>query len=108
MPTHWTAVRSHQALIVAALLVAATPMRAQSVSDRAARADPLDPRAPVPALTYQSPLAGYRALGDNKAVPWKDANETVNRIGGWKAYAREAQQSDAPGPAPGQGGHKAH
>ena len=108
MPIHWTAVRSHQAFIVIALLMTVSPTRAQGASERAARADPLDPRAPVPALTYQSPLAGYRALGDNKAVPWKDANETVNRIGGWKAYAREAQQSDAPGPAPGQGGHKAH
>ena len=108
MPIHWIAVRSHQAFIIAALLVAASPIRAQSASDRAVRADPLDPRAPVPALSYQSPLAGYRALGDHKTVPWKDANETVNRIGGWKAYAREAQQSDAPGPAPGQGGHKAH
>jgi hypothetical protein len=57
----------------------------------------------VPAASYASPLAGYRRLGDDKRVSWKDANETVNRIGGWRVYTREAQQPDAAGSAPAAG-----
>jgi hypothetical protein len=51
-------------------------------------------------------------------VPWAQANETVNRIGGWRAYAREAQTPEpaaappgarvAPAPAPAHGGHEMH
>ena len=61
--------------------------------------DPLNPQVRVPVAVYVSPLAGYRRLGADKPVPWKEANETVNRIGGWRTYAREAQQPDAPAPA---------
>ena len=62
-------------------------------------ADPLDPQARVPAASYISPLSTYRRLGEDKPVPWKQANETVNRIGGWRTYTREAQQPDAAAPA---------
>ncbi|MEI8267391.1 MAG: hypothetical protein WCI59_16805 [Betaproteobacteria bacterium] len=62
-------------------------------------ADPLNPKARVPPAVYVSPLAGYRRLGEDKPVPWKEANETVNRIGGWRAYAREASQPDPAVPA---------
>jgi hypothetical protein len=62
-------------------------------------ADPLDPQARVPAATYISPLSTYRRLSEDKPLPWKEANETVNRIGGWRAYAREAQQTEAAAPA---------
>jgi len=61
----------------------------------AASADPLDPQAQVPAVAYTSALPTYRRLGEDKRVPWTQANETVNRIGGWRSYAREAQQPDA-------------
>lgn len=64
--------------------------------------DPLNPQAQVPAAVYVSPLSTYRRLGEDKRIPWAQANETVNRIGGWRSYAREAQQPDttAPGPVP--------
>ena len=67
-----------------------------------APADPLNPQAQVPAAVYVSPLSTYRRLGEDKRVPWTQANETVNRIGGWRSYAREAQQPDTavPGPVP--------
>jgi hypothetical protein len=63
-------------------------------------ADPLDARAPVAPATYVSPLATYKALGQHKVGPWKAANDTVGRIGGWRSYAREAAQPEAPAPAP--------
>jgi len=90
-------------LALAVMCSAAALGHAQNASGRAERADPLDAKAPVPATAYASPLAGYRRLGDDKRVSWKDANETVNRIGGWRAYAREAQQPDAAGSAPAAG-----
>lgn len=90
------------------LLAAACVVQAQGNPGRPERADPLDAQARVPAAAYQSPLAGYRRLGEDKPVSWKDANETVNRIGGWRAYAREAQQPDAAASAPGARGAPAH
>jgi len=51
-------------------------------------------------LGYVSVFSHYRPLRDEPATPWRAANDTVNRIGGWRAYAREAQ-TPAPIPAPG-------
>ncbi len=59
-------------------------------------ADPLDAKAAVPAVTYRSGLAAHRRLGEAEPVPWREANDRVGRIGGWRAYAREA---NAPEPA---------
>jgi hypothetical protein len=78
------------ALLFAAVLSAAAPGAAQP------RPDPLNAAAPVPALKFSSSLAGYRPLGDDTSVPWKEANDTTARIGGWRSYAREAR---APAPA---------
>lgn len=59
-------------------------------------ADPADPRAPVPELRPKSALAGYRRLADEPPLPWREANDRVTRIGGWRSYLRESQ---APEPA---------
>lgn len=83
--------------LAATLWLAALTAQAQSAAPTA-KADPLDPAARVPALTYESSFAQYRRLHDEKpAEPgkaWREANDTVARIGGWRAYAREAQQPD--------------
>jgi hypothetical protein len=65
-----------------------------------ARPDPLDPKARVPATRYESSLGQVRRIGDDKPVAWREANEAVARIGGWRVYAREAQQPDAPPSTP--------
>ncbi len=59
------------------------------------RSDPLDPKAGVPPLSYQPSFSQYRRLDDGKPISWREANDTVTRIGGWRVYAREAQQPDA-------------
>lgn len=63
----------------------------------APRPDPTDPGARVPAQSYRSPFADYKPLGETTVGDWRAANDEVGRIGGWRAYAREAQ---APSPAP--------
>ena len=59
----------------------------------AAASDPADANAVIPATIYQSPFVDYRPLGEDKDTPWRDANETVGKIGGWRAYAREAAEA---------------
>lgn len=107
---------------VVALLAAASIVQAQGTPARTERADPLDAQVRVPVATHSSALSSYRRLGDDKRIDWKEANAAVNRIGGWRAYAREAQQPEpaptapthrtAPAPAsgamPAHGGHKMH
>ena len=56
-----------------------------------ARPDPLNARASVPAPVYRSSLAPARRADAEKPVTWREANDTVTRIGGWRTYAREAQ-----------------
>jgi hypothetical protein len=43
---------------------------------------------PVP---YQSAFEGYRAYSDDNMTNWKAANDEVARIGGWREYAKQAQ-----------------
>ena len=89
-------------LVPAALLAAALAAQAQPTAQReprAAKPDPQDARASVPTLVYTSSLSQYRRLSDEKLISWREANDTVTGIGGWRAYAREAQQPEAAAPA---------
>jgi hypothetical protein len=88
------------ALALAAGLAAAGAV-AQGVAAPAAR-DPADPRAEAPPLVHRSPFATYRVFAGDGPGSWRGANDEVARIGGWKAYAREAYEaSKAAQPAPG-------
>jgi hypothetical protein len=51
--------------------------------------DPLDAAAPAPALSYQSPLEHYQGWREQPIASWREANELVGRIGGWRTYAQE-------------------
>lgn len=65
-----------------------------------AKPDPLNPQAAVPALVHTSAFAAYRRDAEAEPIGWRVANDTVARIGGWRAYAREAAAAaPAPGPA---------
>jgi len=68
--------------------------QARQASDQ--RADPLNAQASVPPLLHESAFAKYRRLTDVPVGSWRDANDTVTRIGGWRAYAREAAQPASP------------
>lgn len=85
----------------------ATLLAAQAqTSAPIARPDPLDAQARVPALVYRSSLVLAPLPGADKPVPWRDANDTVGRIGGWRAYAREAQAPEPAASVPAHAGHK--
>ena len=75
------------------LAVAALTAQAQTTAPPRA-ADPLDAQARVPALTYQSALKPDRRGADDKLISWREANDNVARIGGWRVYAREAQSPE--------------
>jgi hypothetical protein len=102
--------------------LACTATLTAAVSVCSAAPDPLDPKVPVAAPVHRSVFEGYRRFDDMKPLPWRQANDTVERIGGWRSYAREAGQAPAAAsaarpasgpargeparPAPGHGGHK--
>jgi len=117
-------------LLPAALTIAAAAAAAQGATAPPPRpvADPLEATAAVPPMVYRSTLSTFGRRAADEPVPWREANDRVGRIGGWRAYAREANAPDAsvatpvdatrgtstgalpttkPVPAP-HGGHKMH
>lgn len=92
----WREPGARSAVWLAAFSTALLTAHAQPAAP-ATRPDPLDPKASVPTLSYRSSFAPYRRLDEGKPIAWREANDTVARIGGWRVYAREAQQAD---PAP--------
>lgn len=66
---------------------------------------------------YNSAFEGYRPFEATEVQDWRQSNETVRAIGGWRAYAREIQggaaapaaqvpASGTKAPDPHQGHHK--
>jgi hypothetical protein len=83
-----------RALLAAITLTGTSLAPAQSAPPRP---DPADAKAPTGALVYRSALAAYRSHGAPVSpLPWREANDAVERIGGWRAYAREASAAPAP------------
>lgn len=66
-------------------------------------AEATKPTKPLLSLPYESALRGYRNFADEPIADWRATNDTVARIGGWRAYIKEsfqARQRDVqPGPA---------
>ena len=61
----------------------------------------------APQSVYRSAFEGYRGFADEPVRSWRETNDTVGRIGGWKAYAREAQAAKARPAAAGASAHAA-
>ncbi|MGH8804430.1 MAG: hypothetical protein ACREXN_06765 [Polaromonas sp.] len=53
------------------------------------------PQTPSAPPAFRSALEGYKPYTDEKTVNWKEANDTTARIGGWRAYAKEASQPES-------------
>lgn len=94
-------VLSARSIFVVALLGAGSCL-AQVNSSHSPAALPITPGASgapaaslVQPLLFESTLSRYQAMTDQKPGSWRDANDTVTRIGGWRAYLKEAQTPDA-------------
>lgn len=68
------------ALLIACLALSATAQP---------RPDPADARAQVP-LVAPRPAPPPQAADDPPPADWRAANARVERVGGWRTYAREA------------------
>jgi len=76
-------------------LVAFTACASLSVAAQtnvAAQAAPAPAQIQTAPQAFRSAMEGYQPFGDEKQLSWKDANDTVGKIGGWRAYAKEAAQ----------------
>lgn len=94
--------------LIGFVAVAAVALTAHAEpTSRPRKPDPLDPKASVPALRYASPFKTAREPGTAAPLAWREANDNVARIGGWRSYAREAQAPEPAAAPQGHGGPKA-
>lgn len=52
--------------------------------------------SPAPVLEHRSVFTSYQGYADQAVSSWRDANDAVARIGGWRTYAREAALPEGP------------
>ena len=95
MLARWLAVSS-------GLLTLAASAQAPAASPAVTTASAPVARTQAAPDEYRSALEGYQPYTENKMVPWREANDTVGKIGGWRAYAKEAAEGQ------GQQGHAGH
>ncbi|MBI5278425.1 MAG: hypothetical protein HY854_18440 [Burkholderiales bacterium] len=82
------------------LQLIAVPAAVLAVATAAAQ-QPAEPAAVVPSVPgYQSAFESYEAYKEQPTGSWVESNGTVRRIGGWRAYANEAQGKAAPATVP--------
>lgn len=85
--------------VAALLLLAVSGVHAQTGLPISAQPTS-EPSAPP--FAYKSAFEGFQAYTEEKTADWKQANDTTARIGGWRAYAKEAAQpavTSTPAPA---------
>lgn len=61
----------------------------------------------APALEFVSPIGDYKAYEPQSIQSWKEANDNVGRIGGWRNYSRETSQGQPSPSAPAASGGSA-
>jgi hypothetical protein len=91
---------AHRRLLGAAALALSAAGSAAWAQPVPATASAATPKPAPPA--FRSALEGYQPYTDGDAPAWKQANEAVGQIGGWRAYAREAQGGGKDEPETGQ------
>lgn len=71
-----------------------------SAAQSPAPAVPASAAQASPPPAFRSAMEGYKPYTEEATVNWKEANDTTGRIGGWRVYAKEARQPQAPGTTP--------
>lgn len=70
---------------------------------------PLVIAAETAAPTRSAPFENYQGWRDESLQDWRQANDRVGEIGGWRTYLREAQPEGGAGKdAPDHPGHHGH
>ena len=70
----------------------------------------LQPSLPTK-LQYSSAIGAYQAYADQQVQSWREANDRVGQIGGWRAYAKEiktGKPASVKGAAPSSNPHAGH
>ncbi len=81
--------KSFQSFVRAAILAA---LPAAAIGQSGQSANPADPQAAVPALTYHSDIAGYQPMTEGTKAPvenWRGANQTVAEFGAMVGMSME-------------------
>lgn len=91
-------IRIHSNLPAALAVLAASLWTTQVSAQAFAPAKPATPATLADAApsANRSAFEGYQRHTDEKTVNWKEANDNVGRIGGWREYARQASQAQMP------------
>ena len=95
-----------QLLLVVLLLSVGSPAHSQSTGSPPPGSTPgltaqtvADAQAVTKPLTYRSPFSAYQVDKIEETSSWREVNDRVGSIGGWRFYAREAQAPQPPLPA---------
>lgn len=59
-----------------------------------------------PIFEYPSVFTGYSFFKDQAPASWQKSNQTVQQIGGWRAYAKEVHTPEALSPSSSHQHHK--
>jgi len=93
-------VSGYDQLIIALLSTSiASGVAAQASAPPLAKPKTADSQPAAGTTSYRSVFDGYVSTSEDKLVSWRDANGLVGSIGGWRVYAREAQQPGQQAPA---------
>ena len=76
--------------LASSLLASVLLSSAAAAQSRLPASDPGDAGARVAAFVHQPLFRDYQSAHEVSLGSWREANDTVGRIGGWRAYAREA------------------
>lgn len=113
-PNLWSRIRGYQSPSICSVINPMTVAGVALAITATAHAQPTSPSAATPlghaahtssspidpaALKFRSVFERYQSFRDEKVGSWRDANDTVTRVGGWRAYLKEAQRPDASGNA---------
>lgn len=89
-------------LLLSGLLLSSSLAGAQPVSSNGTA----DPNNSVPSISnfqYFSVFTHYQPFREQPLHSWQETNDNVGKIGGWRFYARDAQQPETGTSAAGAG-----
>lgn len=69
--------------------------------------DATPPTLPI-TLQYESAFRSYQPYVDPQVQSWRESNERVGQIGGWRAYAKEAAVAQPANADPATDAHSGH